>query len=333
MRNSNSAIIGIDLGGTNLRFALLDMSGTILIRDRQPTEIDRGKDALLHRLTAGIAGIRDKAAGIGLKVRAIGAGAPGLILKDGTILSSVNLAPLEGLNLRSYLELQSGLPVTVANDANAAAYGEKSFGAGKPFSSFLLLTIGTGVGSGLILDNKVWTGADGLAAEYGHATIVPDGRSCPCGNKGCLEQYASANAIVLSALEAVQLGRGGPLASYSTGEITAETVARHAFAGDPLSLEIFNEAGRFLGIAAASTVNLLNIEAILIGGGVARSFGLLAGPMLRELSARAYNAIAARVKIISGALGDDAGCIGSAVLAMNSITRLNRLRLYKKQGE
>lgn len=315
---SAKSVIGIDIGGTNLRFALVDANGIILKRERQPTEIERGRESLLQRIAMGIVELRREAARLGSQVRAVAAGVPGLISNDGLVHASVNLQPLEGANLKDQLTALTALPVLVVNDANAIAVGEKEFGAGKPFSSFLMLTLGTGVGSGLILNGQLWTGADGIASEYGHATVEPGGRHCPCGNQGCLEQYASAGAIVAAVQKALVAGGGQTFAGVPLAALTAEVVATAAQAGDALALAVFAEAGRYLGIAGATVANLLNLEAIILGGGVAASFDLLLGPMQHEIFARAFAIPASRIRIVKGVLGDDAGLLGSAALAMGA---------------
>jgi glucokinase len=242
-------------------------------------------------------------------VVAVGLGIPGLISNDGVIRSSVNLMPLEGMNLADLVSSDIGLPVVALNDANASAIGEQRFGAGRPYASSLMLTIGTGVGAGLILDGRLWTGVDGAAGEFGHITVEPNGRLCGCGNRGCLEQYASATAIAACAAgEAQDADASG-----------AAAVAARALRGDPRAAAIFEQAGYYLGIAAAGVVNLLNLEAIILGGGVARSFELLAAPMRRELLARCFPIPGERVRILRGELDDDAGVLGAAATAFAAL--------------
>ena len=323
---SDRVCIGVDIGGTNLRCALVDTEGAVIASERSPTDIRMGQESFLKRLLRGISAVRNRGEAIGKEVRAIGMGIPGLIAGSGLVLSSVNLLPIVGLNLQEIVAQATALPVIAANDANAAAYGEKRFGAGSSFSSLLLFTLGTGVGSGLILDGKLWTGSDGVAAEYGHATVEPDGLICACGNRGCLEQYASASAMVAAALKALEEGAGGELAALQRASISAEKIASAARRGDPLACSLFARAGRYLGIAGAAIVNLLNLDAILLSGGVAASFDLLAGPMRKEIVARAFDVPAARVSILKGELGDDAGILGAAALAMETFVHNPTLR-------
>jgi glucokinase len=313
------ACIGVDIGGTNLRFALIDKNGAIIERARCLTEIQLGKDNFLERLLCGISGLRKSGGNRGIAVHAVGMGIPGLIAGSGLVLSSVNLDPLVGLNLTEIVAQATGLPVIASNDANASAYGEKRYGAGRPFDSLLLFTLGTGVGSGLILNGNLWTGADGVASEFGHATVEPDGILCSCGNRGCLEQYASANALVKAAVQALDGGGSGSLSGLQRGSITADGIASAARQGDPLARSLFDSAGRYLGIAGATIVNLLNLEAIVLAGGVAESFDLLAESMRREIRSRAFAVPAARVRIVKGELGDDAGILGAAALAMKAV--------------
>lgn len=309
---SEQSFIGIDIGGTNLRLALVTPDGGILHRERRKTSITGGGEALLELLVDGIGGARKEAAALGVTVSAIGAGMPGLIDREGTVRSSVNLRPLEGVNLKARLEAASGLPVTVVNDANAIAQGERIYGAGREFGSFLLLTLGTGVGSGLVLDGRLWSGPDGFASEFGHATVEPEGIRCPCGNRGCLEQYSSATALARMARERFDL--------QGEADTAAEEVAALAKSGNGVALALFEQVGRNLGIAAATAVNLLNLDAIIVGGGMAAAFDLFAGALRNELDSRAFPQMAGRVRIVRAELGDDAGLVGSAALARELIS-------------
>jgi glucokinase len=319
-RQSEKACMAIDIGGTNLRFAVVDGNGAIVLRQRWQTDIRLGQESFLERLVSGVAEIRQGGESLGMEVLAIGMGIPGLIAPSGEIVSSVNLQPIEGLNLKEIVGQASRLPVSAVNDANAAAYGEKCYGAGRAFDSMLLLTLGTGVGSGLILNGGLWAGIDGVAAEYGHATVEPEGLPCHCGNHGCLEQYASATALVAAAVKALDNSRTGLLAGLSRDAITAELIADAASRGDALALALFERAARYLGIAAATIVNLLNLEAIVLGGGVATSFDLLAEPMRQEMLARAFDIPGQRATITRGELGDDAGILGAAALAWKAVS-------------
>ncbi|WP_298435195.1 ROK family protein [Geobacter sp.] len=307
----NEFFAGIDVGGTNLRFALVDRLGRIRHRHELKTGINAGREAFYEKICEGCGVLRRGAGACGATIVAAGAGIPGLIANDGYVHVSVNLPPLDGVNLREELQRLTELPTVVANDVNACAWGERLYGAGAEFSSFIMVTLGTGVGGGLVLNGSLWTGIDGVAGELGHLTVEPDGRPCTCGNRGCLEQYASATAIAAAARAAMPEGCAGE-------SISAENVAEAARRGDPRALKIFADAGRYLGIAAAGLANILNLEAFIVGGGVAASFDLLKDAAEKEMRARAFSVPGERLRIIPAALGEDAGLIGSAALAMQA---------------
>ena len=304
----DSVCIGIDVGGTNLRCAMVSREGVLLKRVSQPTDIAAGSASFLSRLLSLLDRLKAEAREGGWRVAAVGLGVPGLISNDGVLSSCVNLLPLQGQNLAEVVSAGIGLPVVAMNDANASALGELRFGAGRPYRSSLMVTLGTGVGAGLVLDGRLWTGADGAAGEFGHVTVEPNGLLCGCGNRGCLEQYASATAIAACATRQ-------PAAGRISG---AAAVAARALEGDAESRAIFERAGRYLGIASAGVLNLLNLEAIILGGGVAESFELLAVPMRREILARAFAIPAARARVVRGELGDDAGVLGAAASAFDA---------------
>lgn len=306
--------IGIDIGGTNLRFALVDDSGRILFRSRSISGISDGREVFCKRLLAGIAEMQDFATTLGLPVSGIGVGVPGLVSRDGVIYSSVNMRPLDGLNLTNFLECATGLPAICGNDANAIAMGEYIYGAGTNFSSFMVISIGTGLGSGLILDGRLWSGVNGFASEFGHVTVKPDGLPCPCGNKGCLEQYVSAGAIVRYAMELFpEHPQGAELL------LDAAIVAGLARKGDLAARKAFETAGSWLGIGLASLANTLNLEAVIVCGGVSESLELLLPAMREELEKRCFSEIGSNLKIIAGTLADDAGLLGAAGMVRTSV--------------
>lgn len=303
--------IGIDIGGTNIRFALVDAKGAILHRSRASSSIDGGRAKFCARLLAGINEMRSFADSGGTGIAAIGVGVPGLIGRDGVIHSSVNMRPLEGLNLSAFLQEQAGLPAVCGNDANLIALGEHVYGAGRQYASLMAITIGTGLGSGLILNNTLWTGAGGFAAEFGHVTVDPEGAPCPCGNRGCLERYVSAGALVRYARELLP----PELVEDLGNSLDAQKVADLAFQGKAGAAAAFARMGRWLGVALASLINTLNLEAIIIGGGVSASFDLLLPELIDEIAQRSFTQISGGCAIVQSELGDDAGLLGGAALA------------------
>jgi len=310
-----SVCIGIDIGGTNLRFALVDGAGRIMDRSRTASDIGQGRESFCRRLLEGIGEMRSAAKAAAAAVSAIGAGVPGLVGCDGTVRKSVNMRPLDDFNLAAFLQRETGLPAACGNDANLIAQGEHRFGAGAGWKSFVVVTIGTGLGSGLILDDRLWTGASGYAAEFGHVTVEPEGIPCPCGNRGCLEQYVSSPALVRSFRELLPAERIDGFGDT----LDAEQVAGLARTGDTAALAVFTAAGRRLGIALASLANTLNLEGAVIGGGVAASLDLLLPSLQAEFLRRCFPEIAEPFSIIAGALGDDAGILGAAALARSLV--------------
>ncbi|MDO8446705.1 MAG: ROK family protein [Deltaproteobacteria bacterium] len=301
--------IGIDMGGTNIRLALISSDGLAINSLRYKTSAQEGKDAVISRLSSATAEMIAEGRKHGMVI-GIGIGAPGLI-ENGVVRFSPNLPGWKEVPLQNLLEEALSLPVVLENDANAVAYGENSFGAGKGLSSLICITLGTGVGGGLILDGKIWRGAFGMAGEVGHIVVEPDGNKCSCGNRGCLETYASATGIVRTARDTVNRGD----ASWDTGNLTTETLEGAARGGDKAAASLFAGAGRYLGIGISSLLHILNPEAVIIGGGVARAWDLFYPSLSEEIKQRCFKEIAERTKIMPASLGDNAGILGAARLA------------------
>jgi len=313
-------VIGIDIGGTNLRGALVNKDGDILKRMKILSHADQGIDKLIDNLAGFIKDISE-----GENVRDIGLGIPGIIdSKNGIITQAPNILNVHDYPLRAALnkKLGSDIHLVIENDSNSAAVGEWWMGVSKNVNSMIMITMGTGLGGGIVLDGKLWTGADGMAGEIGHMTIYPDGARCNCGNYGCLESYASASAIrrmVRDGLENKSLNtklREG--IRNANLEDIPEIVMEAASEGDSFSLGIWQEVGKALGIAIASLVNLLNIEMVVIGGGVSNAWDLFIDATYEEAHRRAFRAPMKRAKIKKCLLGDDAGILGSAHLAFKS---------------
>jgi glucokinase len=303
-------VIGMDLGGTNLRVAGLDAGGAVLAMHREQTVAKEGPERVIERIVAAVERIAEQVRGDGGAVRGVVLGAPGIISRlEGTVVASPNLPGWRDVPLRARVAEATGLPVLLENDANAAAFGEYWRGAGVGSASMVLLTLGTGVGGGLVLDGRLWRGADGMAGEVGHVTVDPGGRTCGCGNGGCLETYASATGIVES-YRAL---------SGSEEPVTAERVHALAQEGDANARQAYREAGRSLGVAFATLVNLLNPERIVIGGGVLPAWDLFMPAAETELRRRAFAAPASRVRFLPAALGDLAGVTGAAGLLWHEL--------------
>ena len=312
------AAIGVDLGGTNLRFGLVREDKKIISRRRTGTMATEGVEIVIERLTSGIQTLAMRAESLGLEVAGIGIGVPGIIsAREGVVRLSPNLPGWKDTPLRARLQESFPYPVYIENDANAYALGEYWFGAGKDAESMVCITLGTGVGGGIILDGHIWRGADGMAGEAGHITVNPDGPLCPCGNRGCLERYSSATAVMEMAQSAAAgSGKTAIKALLKNGTLTPETIADAAKKGDRTAARIYSEAGKYLGIAIADLIDLLNMECVVIGGGMSGAWELFIGPLKEEVRARAFKIPAQRCRIVRGKLRDDAGILGAAGLAL-----------------
>lgn len=299
-----SACAGFDLGGTELKYGLLDEQGTVIFESRasSPEKIDK----LLRLIERLWTEIKKNSP---FPVFSVGFGFPGIFnLKEQKILQSPNYPSLDEFDLIPAFSRFIEVPFTVNNDANMAAYGEFKRGAGKSAKSMVLLTIGTGVGSGIILGETLWQGACGFAGELGHVTVNPGGQRCNCGGRGCLETEVSGPKIVKNYNTLNTKNKAG----------SAEEVFLKAKKGDKSAREAFAQAGRYLGIGLGSVINLLNPERILLGGGVMKAEEFLLSPALEEAQRRSYKASYACCRIEKTALGNSAGFIGSALWAKDN---------------
>ncbi len=303
--------IGIDIGGTTIKAGLVEETGKLLNVRVEPT-VTESAEALLDSL----ASLVEKLTGLGHPV-GVGLGIPGLRSKQtGVIEFSPNLTCLNGVNLETELSERTRLPVVGRNDADMSAWGEFTLGAGVGITCLACLTLGTGVGSGLILDGRPYSGHQGYAAEAGHMVVDPDGLPCPCGGWGCLETVASATGVVALAERNMETHPSSAL-HRTPNPLTAKVIHDTAIDGDPLAIDVFAQAGRFLGIACANLINLLNLEMIVLGGGLAGAGDLLLKSARLEARARAYAQAHSDCRIVTAKLGNDAGIIGAGLLALN----------------
>jgi glucokinase len=318
--------IGVDLGGTNLRVAAVTPEGERLDHISLPTRLTAGPHAVLDDMAQAIRQIIDKQPG---KLLGIGVGSPGpLELPLGVLHRPPNLTGFDGLNLRTELERRLDRPVHVGHDAALAAYGEFHLGAGHTHAvdSLLMLTLGTGVGCGIVLEGRIWQGMQGSAGESGHGPIIPDGIPCPCGARGCLEMYASATSIVRRAHE-LGLAPATPEPSADSAQpLTASAIAQLATNGDERALKIFDEVGYALGLSLAHLVNALDLPLYVIGGGAAAAWPLFAPRMFSTLREGSYvyrmsmprdpNIFEPGITHIAPAKLSDAGILGAALLPL-----------------
>jgi glucokinase len=313
----NSYVLAGDVGGTNLRIAAVSESGSVL---RQVTGATpkTGTSADVIDLMARLAQSCIDADDTGLRPLSFGLALAALInFREGTVLSSPNLPQLNDLALSEVLSERLQVNVVLENDATAAAVGEYWLGSSKHSENSVFVTLGTGVGGGLILDGRVYRGIDGTAGEIGHICVEPDGHACGCGSRGCVEQYASATAVVRIVREILANGGVSSLAGKTT--FSSKDVYDAAASGDIVSREVFKTMGRYLGIALSDLVDVLNPELIVIGGGAAGAWDLFIDHVRSEIDARAFRHPAARVKLARASLGESAGFLGAARAALDSL--------------
>jgi len=309
----SKVVIAFDLGGTNLRLAAVTAEGEIIFRTKRDTPKSTKADEILQIIIECACECIDFLKNR-FEIKMIAAAVPAAVnAKDGIVLKAPNIPCLDGFRFVEALSDILKIRVILENDANAAALGENWLGAAKDFESSICVTLGTGVGGGIIIDGKILRGVDGTAGEIGHICVEPFGALCGCGSNGCVEQYASAKAIVRLAGE---LGREFPK-SYLRGkfDISAQEIYEAGKQGDKLALEVFRQQGFYLGIALANLINVLNPEVIVIGGGAAAGWDLFVPSLQAEINKRAYREPAERVKIFRAECGDDAGILGVARLA------------------
>ncbi len=321
--------IGIDLGGTNLRVAAYRSGRQLEELIALPTRLSEGRDRVVHDLKEGVLALREKFAGqpgyLG-----IGVGTPGpLELPAGIIRNPPNLQGWDGFDIRSAIEQAIGEPIVLDSDANAAALAEYMLGSARAagIHSLCMLTLGTGVGNGIILNGRVWHGNNGMAGEAGHLPVEPDGMACPCGGRGCVELYASATGVVRMAREAQSPALKAALPA-DPAQWTARAVAEQAEAGDPTAIAIFERVGRAVGLALASSANILNLPLYVVAGGLSAAWPLFAPAMFQEMRLRSYvyRPTAAgpadplttpgRSFVRRAELGSDAGILGACLLPM-----------------
>jgi glucokinase len=312
----NEPVVGIDLGGTSVAVGLVTPAGGLLECGEFPTEAGRGPEHVVQNIGRRVRSIA-KSSDVPISLAGIGAPGP-LDTATGMIVEMPNLG-WRNLPLREMLHRELGFPVFLENDANAAAYGEFWVGAGAGSRCLVGLTLGTGVGGGIVIGGEVFRGVSDAAAEFGHMIVEIGGRRCGCGKSGCLEQYASAAAVARRAAELVAAGGSSLLADLTGGDVslvTSEMVCRAAGEGDCLAGRVIAEAVSTLAVAVSNIVNALNPDTVVIGGGLAGAGDLLFGPLRAQVADLTFEVQCRAMHIVPTALGRCAGVIGSAGLAL-----------------
>ena len=304
--------IGIDIGGTKISAGVVDSSGNLIDSSKCSTPAEGGKE-LISSVVNLVKEFNKK-----YEIKGIGISIAALISSDyGTIVGAPNIANLSKLNFVNEIKEEFELPIIIENDANAAMWAEFKFGNAKSLNPVMFFIIGTGVGGGLVIDGKLFKGANGIGAEFGHMCVVPNGLLCGCGSKGCIEQYASGGALIRYANEALLANpdKSEEVLSFGEGKLSGTALTKAAKAGNELALAAFSKQADWLGLACASYSLIIDPEAIIIGGGVADAGELFLAPVREAM--RKYMPFAEShvpPKITAAKFGNDAGLIGAADL-------------------
>ena len=316
-------IVGVDLGGTNVRAAVCTFDGRIQGDAKLDSFAMDGLDATIRQI---ISAIREAIAKAGISISevvGVGMGIPGHHKsREGIVLWSPNFKDWNGVQLLAPIRTELGVPVLMGNDANVAALGEFHFGAGRGTNTMVMMTLGTGVGGGIILNGRLWLGANEGAAEIGHIIIQADGPRCSCGRHGCVEALARRDAIIDRAARKMLQGRQSILLEQVNNivwDVTPAMIAKAAQEGDEVAVETMAETGYYVGLGVASAVNMLNPDMVVIGGGISMAGEPLWGPLLRTFKTNALHASQSVCQIVSAELGDDAGVMGGVTLMLHEM--------------
>ena len=306
----DAPVIAIDLGGTNIKSALVSPEGKLLKRAGVTTQAHSLRENVLTNIFEAIESVLDPA------VTAIGMGSPGCVNPaSGAVNWIQNIECLNGFNLKQAISEKFKLPFYIDNDANCAALGEYYFGAGKGARSLLVITLGTGVGGGILADGQILQGAINYAGEIGHMTYIPDGMACSCGKRGCLEAYASASAIIRSARSVHKRGLNSALTGLNPDSLDARIVCDLAREGDEVARSIVQDAGKAIGVVTGGVINLLGLDRVVLGGGVAAAGDILLDQVKLYAARHALPMAFQQCEILTSTLGNDAGLLGAAGLA------------------
>lgn len=307
--------IGIDVGGTNVKIALVDNQGSILYSNSVPTRAEMGYEYTVNNIKQAIKDLINESKCT--DIEGIGFDFPGQIdYKNGIVRLAPNIPGWVNIPIAQIIEDEFKIPTKIDNDVHCAALGELKFGAGKDCENFICMTVGTGIGSGIVINGKLVRGASNAAGELGHIKLEMNGGPlCGCGDYGCLEAFASGPSIVKMAEEYIMGGKSTKFREMANGNpITPFIVSEAAKQGDPVAKRIFTIMGEYIGYGLTSVVNLLNPEKIIIGGGVADAGDILLNPIRETIKKRAMSVAASAVEIVPAQLGNSAGVIGASLL-------------------
>ncbi len=310
-------VVGMDIGGTNTVFGVVDARGNVISKSAIKTGVHSDINLYIQDLHEELSKLIDAAGGID-KFKGIGVGAPNGNYYTGNIEYAPNLLWKGIVPLSKLMSEKFGIPAALTNDANAAAVGEMTYGAARGMKNFIMITLGTGVGSGIVIDGKVVYGHDGFAGELGHVTMVRDnGRLCGCGKKGCLETYCSANGVARTAAEIIRESKEESLLrNIPVESITSKDVYEAAVQGDKIALEIFEQTGKMLGQALADFIAFSAPEAIVLFGGLTKSGNYILDPVVKHMNENVLPIWKNKVKVLFSELKEaDAAILGASALA------------------
>lgn len=308
--------IGVDVGGTNVKLALVDLNGKIVYSNTTPTRADLGYEHSIQNIQVAIEELMKESNTNKDNIEAIGFGLPGQIdYKEGIVRILPNMPGWIDIPVAKIMEDKFHIPTKLDNDVRVATLGELKYGAGKGCENLVCITVGTGIGSGLVFNGKLIRGAKNAAGEIGHIKLtMGDGPICGCGDYGCFEAYASGPSIVAEAKEYIKGGKSSKFKELATEELSPYVIAQAAIQGDVVAKRIFTKMGEIIGLGLTSVINLLNPERVIIGGGVADAGDILFDPIRETIKKRAMAIQGAAVEIVPAKLGNTAGVIGASLL-------------------
>jgi len=310
-------VVGIDIGGTNTLFGCVDKKGETLLSGSIPTQVEDKFENYLNTLVKSINNLISDSE-LDLKIIGVGIGAPNANFRSGCIEFAANLRWKGKLQLAKIMNELMNVPVKITNDANAAALGERMFGAARGLDDFLVITLGTGLGSGIVVNGDLVYGHDGMAGELGHVVVRKNGRECGCGRKGCLETYVSATGVKRTVYKLLARHIGdSELRDVAFNKMEAKTVAEAAGRGDSVAIETFNYTGKVLGESLADICTVTSPEAIILFGGLTKAGDILVEPIKKALNDNILSVYKGKVRVLLSELGDDAALLGAAALIWN----------------
>ncbi|MFA6243185.1 MAG: ROK family protein [Candidatus Hydrogenedentales bacterium] len=315
-----SVVAGIDLGGNHVKTAIVARNGAMIAKESRPTNAELGLDHVIDTMVASVEHALELANADPDDMIAVGVGAPGpMNWKTGVVFSPPNLPGWENVPLADLMQKRLKVPTYVDNDANVATWGEFWSGAGREVDSMCCLTLGTGVGGGIVVFGRLLRGPDGTAAEIGHMNVCRDGRACNCGAKGCLEAYASVTGMGRTAIEGIESGRKTMLTEMCKGDLSlidGKMIYDALSKGDEFAAWVMRETAIWLGTGVGSLINLLNPEMVVLCGGMIAAGDILFDPIRETALAQAFDVPANTAKIVPAGLGADSGVIGAAGCAL-----------------